>query len=358
LRVSGPPKHGDAAPRLQHLDTPRSSSPPEKRSSFAPNLRRWKVRRLIDFLMRPVFLLLLSIQPLIAGLDRYSSLILADPPNRRSPNDSIRITYLGTNGYQFETSGRALLVDPYFSRINLVRAGLGWPLRPDISRISDGLTHVADKVDAIVITHGHFDHLLDAPTIMQRTGARLIGSRTAMNIAVRAGALPNRCDSVGPGKIRNIGPWHIAVFAASHDRVPILGVPFNGAPRTARPPRRAADWVCGEPLSYIIVANGSTIYIDSGGTPAVLPPEQVAPVDLAILGVALPDSRARFAAAVRRLRPRYVLPSHQDNFFGPLARGFQFNSLTDFPFVLHESKQLPGRLMLLNYFRPWTLPTK
>jgi L-ascorbate metabolism protein UlaG (beta-lactamase superfamily) len=310
--------------------------------------------------MRVLILLLLSIQPLIAGFARYSSLVVADEPGQRPGNDSIHITYLGTNGYQFETAGHALLVDPYFSRINLMRVALGWPLRPDSSRIANGLKHVAPKVDAILITHGHFDHLLDAPTVMQRTDAQLIGSPTAMNLAARTGVLSKRCQAVGPGKIQTIGPWRIKVLPASHDRVPLFGVPFNGPADKSGPPRRAADWICGEPLAYIITASGCTIYIDSGGTPAVLPPKQAGPVDLAILGVALADSRARFVAAARRLRPRYILPSHQDNFFRPLTRGFQFNNLTDFSFVLREDREqhLPGRLILLDYFRPWTLAAK
>jgi hypothetical protein len=82
-------------------------------------------------------------------------------------------------------------------------------------------------------------------------------------------------------------------------------------------------------------------------------------VDLAILGTALPDSRARFAEVVRQLQPRYTLPSHQDDFFGPLDRGFVFGKLTNFPEILRtfRREQLPGRLILLDYFQPWTLKT-
>ncbi|MEO7725270.1 MAG: hypothetical protein ABIU29_11400 [Chthoniobacterales bacterium] len=78
----------------------------------------------------------------------------------------------------------------------------------------------------------------------------------------------------------------------------------------------------------------------------------------AILGVALPDARARYAETVRRLRRRFVLPSHQEDFFRPLVRGFAFGLLTDFPRMLREDERekLPGRLFLLDYFRPWTLP--
>jgi len=69
--------------------------------------------------------------------------------------------------------------------------------------------------------------------------------------------------------------------------------------------------------------------------------------------MALPDSRARLAAALARLQPRYVLPSHQDDFFRPLSAGFQFGPLTAFPFVQRESaQQSRSRLILLDYFRP------
>ena len=121
-----------------------------------------------------------------------------------------------------------------------------------------------------------------------------------------------------------------------HDRVFPIGVPFPGKPKSGTSPRRASDWKCGQPLAFLVEANGKRIYIDSGGRPSLLPPANIAPVDLAILGVALPDSRARFIEAVRRLRPRYILPSHQDNFFQPLDRGFNFGPMTDFPRVLRD----------------------
>jgi hypothetical protein len=80
-------------------------------------------------------------------------------------------------------------------------------------------------------------------------------------------------------------------------------------------------------------------------------------VDLAILGVALPDSRERLPAALDRLQPRYILPSHQDNFFLPLSSGFQFGPLTDFHRVRRDcARANRSRLILMDYFRPWTLP--
>jgi len=305
---------------------------------------------------RVLLLLILAIQSVSAGLDRYHQLVVADsvhPAHRHG----VRITYLGTNGYQFEVGSHVLLVDPYFSRIGMSAMIFPASIQPDKQRAESAMKHLASKADAIVVTHGHVDHLFDAPDIMQKTGARLVASQTAVDLAKTAGAPPSRCDAITTGDVRRIGPWKIRALAAQHDRVFPIGVPFSGNRKRNGAPKRASDWVCGEPLAYVIEVNGKHIYIDSGGRPSLLPPANIGPIDLAILGVALPDSRARFVDAVRRLRPRYILPSHQDNFFQPLDREFIFGPMTDFPRVLgdYQRARFPGRLILLDYFRPWTL---
>jgi hypothetical protein len=197
---------------------------------------------------------------------------------------------------------------------------------------------------------------------MLRTNARLLASASSIDLAKHAGASSG--EAVTPGQVRRVGPWKISVLPAAHDRlfgkVPFdrpasqAGLPAEALAR-AGAPQRAADWICGESLAFLIEISGQRIYIDSGGTPAQLPPNVHA--DLAILGMALPDSRARLVAALERLQPHYILPSHQDNFFLPLDAGFQFGPLTDFPRVQRDcARANHGRLILLDYFRPWTLP--
>src|SRR4029434_1866809 len=129
-----------------------------------------------------------------------------------TPRDGVRVTYLGTNGYQFEFDGHALLFDPYFSRVDLLSIALGARLQPNMPRVAEGMRHLAPKAEAILVTHGHFDHLLDVPTIMSRTHARLIASASAVDLAKRAGASSG--NAVTAGDVRRVGPWKIRVLAA------------------------------------------------------------------------------------------------------------------------------------------------
>ena len=299
-----------------------------------------------------LFFLAVTAQAFGAGLGSYSHLVVSD--SGAVSHGGVRVTYFGTNGYQFEFKGHALLVDPYFSRVDLLSVALGSRIQSDGSRINDGMRRLAPKVDAILVTHGHFDHLLDVPAVMAKTRAHLIASESSVDLAKRAGASSG--DAVRPGDVRRIGPWKIHMLSATHDR--LFGkVPFNHLHTQPGSPQRAADWICGEPLAFLIEVNGQRIYIDSGGTQTQLPPNER--VDLAILGAALPDSRERLHAALERLHPRYILPSHQDDFFRPLSAGFQFGPMTNFPRVQREcALQNRSRLILMDYFRPWTLPLK
>ncbi len=299
---------------------------------------------------------LLACSTLAGGLDKYRSLVVADAPG--APRGGVRITYLGTNGYQFAWHGHVLLVDPYLTRASLGRAALALPLPSDPVRVHAALarlTRPAPQAEAVLVTHGHFDHALDLPEVMRSTGARLWASATTVKLAALAGAPGGRSHTLQAGQTKYIGPWKITALEARHDC--ICGIePFPGEVKRDTRPAKAGDWKMGTPLAFLIEVGGERIYIDSGGRPDG-PIPSIGKVDLVIAGAALPDSRDRLPALLKALQPRYFLPSHQDDFFCPLDRPFRFGPLTNFPAVLrqHREEARPGRLILLDYFRPWTL---
>ncbi len=315
------------------------------------------VRRSVSLVEILVVLgLWMTMAELHAGLQRYRDFIVADQDvSFAPPKTGVRITYLGTNAYLLQSRDAALLIDPYFSRVGLFRAALNLPVASSRELIERYLP--VRRIDAVLVSHGHFDHLLDVPEVVALTGARLIASATSIQLARSAGVPSEKCVVVTAGEKVSLPGATVSSLPAKHDR--LFGrVPFDGPPRRL-PPRAAGDWVCGEPLAFLIEIGGRRIYIAGGGRPNGALPASLGRIDLAILGVALPDSRKRFVQALEQLRPRYVLPSHQDDFFlSSLARVCLW---TDDKFSRRPSRRfarhrMASRLILLDYFRPWTLP--
>jgi len=196
------------------------------------------------------------------------------------------------------------------------------------------------------------------PPLQQQFGGKILTSATGIFLSQAANPDISSSDLIAAqaGDHYRIGNARIRVFASKHDRV-LGSIPIPGiiSEPLAAPPTRPKDWKVGTPLAFLIEIAGKKIYIDSGGMPGH--PPSVHDVDIAILGAAVGDGQRRFAEAVRVLNPRYILPSHQDNFFTPLKRGFRFSFTSNFPQLkkTYQDEKLPGKLILMDFFHSWTL---
>src|SRR5262245_22595383 len=75
-----------------------------------------------------------------------------------------KLTWFGHAAFAITTPrGKVLLIDPWLSN----------PSNPDVKANKDPLAAVP-KVDYILLTHGHRDHVGDAVEIAKRTHAQLI----------------------------------------------------------------------------------------------------------------------------------------------------------------------------------------
>tara|TARA_R110002073_G_scaffold8207_3_gene45778 strand:+ start:60450 stop:61391 length:942 start_codon:yes stop_codon:yes gene_type:complete len=125
--------------------------------------------------------------------------VLTTSPTTNGQNESLKLKYLGTAGWEITDGTIRVLIDPYISRVKL---GAGPGISPDDKRqtvnrndyfVSDTATinNIIDKkIDFILVHHSHFDHLADVPYIAKKTGAKVIGTETTCNI-LRAYGIPN-----------------------------------------------------------------------------------------------------------------------------------------------------------------------
>jgi L-ascorbate metabolism protein UlaG (beta-lactamase superfamily) len=145
----------------------------------------------------------------------------------------MKITWLGHSGFRIAIGDQILLVDPWF----------GNPLFPAARR-----AEAIDGATAILVSHGHSDHIADAPGIAKERGIPVLGKYdlTAW-LEAREG-----CKTVGfnnGGTVR-LGTVAVTMVAASHS---------SSAKGDTGPV------YLGCPAGFMIESGGRTIYF-SGDT--------------------------------------------------------------------------------------------
>lgn len=189
------------------------------------------------------------------------------------PPEGWRITWLGHASFLVQGCGLSLLIDPVFSDYcsPLPIASLKRLVAPPCS-LSD-----LPKIDAVLLSHGHYDHL-DLPTLRQLgTGTRLV---------------------VADGHARWLGKrgFHQVEEVPWHETVEIIpGVTVTATPAqhfTARTPwdRNRAHW-CG----WLIEGGGRKLWHtgDSAWCPAFAEiGERYAPIDFGMIPIGAYNPRA------------------------------------------------------------------
>ena len=152
---------------------------------------------------------------------------LPKPP--AAPKDGVRIVALGG----ISEIGRNMTVFEYHNRLLIVDCGVLFPssgepgvdlILPDFSYLDDKW----DRVDALVVTHGHEDHIGAIPWLLkQRSDLPIIASRfTCALIAAKCQEHRQRPKliEVNDTSNENRGPFNISFFNVGHSIPECLGV--------------------------------------------------------------------------------------------------------------------------------------
>jgi L-ascorbate metabolism protein UlaG (beta-lactamase superfamily) len=240
-------------------------------------------------------------------------------PRATGNPQGLRLRWLGTAGHVLEGAGVTLLFDPFLTRSGLLTTALR-RLRPTPERWRQ---HLPSRVDAVLVGHSHYDHLLDAPTIARETGALLVGSRSAMQFARAEGVPEAQLREVPPqGSTFSVGAATVRFVPSLHGLIVAGRVPFPGtvdAPPAV--PARVWHYRMGGAFGVHVTLGGRSVY-HNGSANLVDAELQGLSADVVLLGLA---GRRGTRDYVRRvlgtLRPGLVVPTHHDSFFSPLEDG-------------------------------------
>jgi L-ascorbate metabolism protein UlaG (beta-lactamase superfamily) len=114
-----------------------------------------------------------------------------------------KLTFWGHSAFQITTpKGHVLLVDPWLSNPTNPAAKGATPAEQSAAAI-DAAVAVSGKVDYILITHGHFDHVGDAVALAKKTHAHLVTSFELGQNMVKLLGFPK--DQIGLDTLGNMG---------------------------------------------------------------------------------------------------------------------------------------------------------
>ncbi len=231
----------------------------------------------------------------------------------------LTITWLGTAAHIVRTAGTTVLLDPYVSRHGL-RHVASKPLEPDDDAIA---RWIPKNVDAILCGHSHYDHLLDAPRVAKKTGAKLVGSETTCAFARAEGVAESQLVVVPPEGARvTIGDFDARFVPSLHGRIALGRVPFPGVVRTPpRLPARVFGYKMGGAYGILLEAGGVRVY-HNGSADLVDAELDGEHADVLLVGLAgRQATRDYIKRLMSALSPSLVIPTHHDAFFAPLEAG-------------------------------------
>jgi L-ascorbate metabolism protein UlaG (beta-lactamase superfamily) len=218
-----------------------------------------------------------------------------------------RLTYLGVAGWHIETDGFTLVIDPYFTRLPMRRVvfGLAYPNTQVIRQ------HIP-PADAILVTHPHYDHLMDVPVAAHITHAPVFASPQGCQLLELLGVPAGQINRIRLAATLDIGPMRLTVYASQHRA--ILGrIPYRGPlQRGLRLPLRASDYRMDDQYSFLIECGSLRILVASG-----IDNEPAVAADVLLLGA--DATREQIAQILHNVSPRIVFPNHWDDMFRPLA---------------------------------------
>lgn len=301
------------------------------------------------------------------------SLVAQQTPTSGPKNAQTTLEYMGAAGWRITDGTTVILVDPYLSRI----LGPPPPLAPPYTRLTGdtrqlyGWKDVAvpdvaaidarvPRADYVLVTHTHYDHVLDVPHIALKTHCTVIGTESTGNV-MRAYSVPEeQLITVRGGEDYDFGVFSVRVIPSLHSPLDHKHY-FSSqtAPAGMKAPLTLQQMHPeGGTLAYLIRFQGHRILVFGGMNYIEREIEGLEP-DVVLVGAggSRKESYDYTGRLLRALHfPALVIPSHWDSFLAPY--GVSQKSAEDAvqSFVQEVRANSPNtKVIVPKYFEPIAL---
>jgi L-ascorbate metabolism protein UlaG (beta-lactamase superfamily) len=276
----------------------------------------------------------------------------ADGARERQP---VELTWLGTHAWQIRSGKSIVLTDPWITRF---KTGTFTPegadpktklvIKPDV------IDRYISTADAILVHHGHYDHMADVPYVAKKTQATVLGTASHANM-LRAMRTPAELLSpVRGGEYLPFEGFTIEVFPSLHScggrhhTYAYPGYRLDGVPPR---PRVIEDLLEGGTLAYVITIGGLRILSLST---ANFDPNALRGLQVDVVFAAPGGEPGITDRLLRTIKPvKKVIATHWDDFDQPLDKpGIPWTDLTK----LRTSVETAGaEFVVLNHLEKLTL---
>ncbi|MDA0873502.1 MAG: MBL fold metallo-hydrolase [Bacteroidetes bacterium] len=258
------------------------------------------------------------------------------PASRAQAGDDIELTYLGAAGWKISDGRVVVLVDPWITRAKYAGPGHPEDMRPDYARTDIApvdtalVDSIVDRADFILVHHTHFDHMGDVPYIARKTGAKVIGTETAIRILEAYGVPAEQLYPVQGGEDYLFDGFSVRVIPSIHSALNekrYLDSRRYDRTTELKTPLRINEFIEGGSLMFYarfahheILTMGSMNFVERE-TEGLRPDILLAGINGSRLGLYRFDERLMAATGY----PPVVIPTHWDSFSLPYGFSQQAN---------------------------------